>query len=771
MRSDLRLVPSNWPVRSVMFLITATSLLLSLTLVSCGGDDGDTPPQSSTPPNIAGVWAGTWTGFNPTLGPVTGDWENELDQIGSDVTGTSRLSGDVDCPDGIVTGSATKTTISGDLLRGTCDPNTWALTAVSATSRTTSGVWNQLDAHGNPLADGTFTGTQIATIGGPRITSVTPRGAKPGAIVTIAGSGFGASAIENVLDFHTTRVSDTDLLTITPTRLTVLVPPLATTVGPLTLATLSGTAISPYPFNPRVFHPQLIKTATISVGTAPQGVAISPDGRKVYVANKTAHTVSMVNTSTNQVIGTTPNLGIPAHSLAVSPDNRRLYIVTGNVGSGMIFVRDSANLADIDTIPISARDDSQLNPQGIAISPDGQLLYLSDNRDGGTVTIFDIPTKSQVNSITMGPGTMPLGVAPNPDGQHAYFVFAGLSGQTGQVALYDVPSQSITSTFNVGSRPVGIAVTPDGAKVYVSNGQDNSVTIFNTGTSGPPATTSVGADPTGVAVSPDGSQVYVANRGDGTITVLSTTTDQVLSALTVGAAPTGIAITPDGKRAYVTDSANSLYELGGALTLTLAKSGTGIGTVTSSPEEIDCGGVCRASFDAGTTVTLTATPDSNSMFGGWSGDSDCYDGVVVLDSHKTCTARFNSNLPPPTSSSGGGRCFIATAAYGSSLAHEVVVLRTFRDHHLLTNAVGRRFVDLYYTYSPPVADYLKEHDTLRILVRVGLWPLVHIIKDPYTSLGTILIVGVVIWHTSVQSYRLWRRRTGPPMQSRRGSAG
>jgi hypothetical protein len=63
------------------------------------------------------------------------------------------------------------------------------------------------------------------------------------------------------------------------------------------------------------------------------------------------------------------------------------------------------------------------------------------------------------------------------------------------------------------------------------------------------------------------------------------------------------------------------------------------------------------------------------------------------------------------------RCFIATAAYGSPLHKDVRLFRHFRDTVLLTSSWGRSLVDLYYEYSPPAADFIARHDTLRAAVR------------------------------------------------------
>jgi len=73
---------------------------------------------------------------------------------------------------------------------------------------------------------------------------------------------------------------------------------------------------------------------------------------------------------------------------------------------------------------------------------------------------------------------------------------------------------------------------------------------------------------------------------------------------------------------------------------------------------------------------------------------------------------------------GGGGCFIATAAFGSYMEPHVVILREFRDRILLANPVGRNLVSFYYKVSPPIANFISQHEALKFLVRWSLLPVV-----------------------------------------------
>ncbi|RKY35269.1 MAG: hypothetical protein DRP78_05610, partial [Candidatus Omnitrophota bacterium] len=81
-----------------------------------------------------------------------------------------------------------------------------------------------------------------------------------------------------------------------------------------------------------------------------------------------------------------------------------------------------------------------------------------------------------------------------------------------------------------------------------------------------------------------------------------------------------------------------------------------------------------------------------------------------------------------STSSGGKSCFIATAAYGTPLAEQVKVLSRFRDKHLLTNYYGQTFVNMYYKYSPKIAEYISHRDWARSVVRLMLSSLVNLIR-------------------------------------------
>ena len=81
-----------------------------------------------------------------------------------------------------------------------------------------------------------------------------------------------------------------------------------------------------------------------------------------------------------------------------------------------------------------------------------------------------------------------------------------------------------------------------------------------------------------------------------------------------------------------------------SVVLTVDLEGFGSGEITSDVPGITCTtGMCTPSFAQGTIVTLTATAESGSAFVRFSGDTDCTDGVVTLDTGTTCHALFKQS--------------------------------------------------------------------------------------------------------------------------------
>ena len=154
----------------------------------------------------------------------------------------------------------------------------------------------------------------------------------------------------------------------------------------------------------------------------------------------------------------------------------------------------------------------------------------------------------------------------------------------------------------------------------------------------------------------------------------------------------------------------------------------------------------------GSMVILIAEASNGYQFANWAGDVDAIADVnaatttITMDSSYSVRADFQATSSP---------CCTATAAFGTPMARETVTLREFRDEYLLTNRMGTVLVDLYYTVSPPIADFITEHASLKPMVRAGLMPAVAVstiavntsLTEKVAIIGLLALISlaVAIW--------------------------
>jgi hypothetical protein len=169
----------------------------------------------------------------------------------------------------------------------------------------------------------------------------------------------------------------------------------------------------------------------------------------------------------------------------------------------------------------------------------------------------------------------------------------------------------------------------------------------------------------------------------------------------------------------------------------LTVSSTNGGSVTTP-------GVGTFSYPLGIEVNLVAEAVISYQFSHWSGDvfyiTDVDDSStnIIMNGDYSITANFGRPGFLP--------CFIATAAYGTPLAEEIGILREFRDEYLLTNPVGKTLVEFYYRVSPPIAEFITEHPSLKPIVRAGLVPAVAMstIVVHTSPVEKMVVVGLLV---------------------------
>ncbi|MCK4759370.1 MAG: hypothetical protein KAT69_04945, partial [Candidatus Aminicenantes bacterium] len=156
-------------------------------------------------------------------------------------------------------------------------------------------------------------------------------------------------------------------------------------------------------------------------------------------------------------------------------------------------------------------------------------------------------------------------------------------------------------------------------------------------------------------------------------------------------------------------------------------------------------------YPSGTNIPVTAVPESGYEFSEWSGDVLGTDNPVriSLDSDKSITASFiqvsgEDDVDDSLTKIFRMNCAIATAAYESPSHPHVQALRDFRDEYLMRSKFGRSFVDLYYRYSPRIADSISKHKLLKAAVRLHLLPLVAF-SFSMVSLGPVMTAVLVLF--------------------------
>jgi len=275
-------------------------------------------------------------------------------------------------------------------------------------------------------------------------------------------------------------------------------------------------------------------------------------------------------------------------------------------------------------IPISSAN----SPRGVDV--DGTYIYFAcgEASNCGRIDRADLNGTNVVKPfITTGGLTQPCGVAV--DDAHVWWASPG----SNSIGRADLNGANPDNLFITGTT-AACGVISDGTYVYWTNTGGSTIGRAKVdGSEVDQAFLTGGNSPCGIDF--DATYLYWANFGNGTISRAGPGGVEA-NFITGAFKPCGVAV-------------DDLCCLVAQYTLSVAKTGSGTGSITSAPTGIDCGATCSHDYDDGTSVTLTATAADGSSFDGWSGGGCSGTGTCVLTIHADTplTATFTANPPPP----------------------------------------------------------------------------------------------------------------------------
>jgi YVTN family beta-propeller protein len=266
--------------------------------------------------------------------------------------------------------------------------------------------------------------------------------------------------------------------------------------------------------------------ATVPVAAGPHGMAITQDGRTVYVSGDGSSSLDVIDTATDKVVKTI-DVGKTPNGVALTPDNRLLLVAV--YGENRIAFIDTSTQAVVATTAVP-------KPHTVAISPDGKLAYVTVQEPGhfGLAQI-DLTTRSVVRTVALE--KTPRDGEFGSDGKMFYFTQAGVSS----VQVLDPASNKIVAEIATGVSPHFVGYPRGSAFGMVVVQGPGELLLFDPATNKPARSVAVGKQPHWATASSDGKTAYVTDEGSNDVTVVNLANGRTTT-IAVGNAPRKVVV-------------------------------------------------------------------------------------------------------------------------------------------------------------------------------------------------------------------------------------